>query len=53
LLVSASVFTCSKALPKEVLPTLDMTLIQYAAGEAILAGIDTQIFVIGLNKGRY
>ena len=40
----------TKAMPKELLPILDKPLIQYAAEEAISAGIDTLIFVTGRNK---
>ena len=37
-------------MPKELLPIVDKRLIQYAAEEAIAAGIDTLIFVTGRNK---
>jgi len=37
-------------MPKGLLPIVDKPLIQYAAEEAIAAGIDTLIFVTGLNK---
>jgi UTP--glucose-1-phosphate uridylyltransferase len=37
-------------MPKELLPILDKPLIQYAAEEAVAAGIDTLIFVTGRNK---
>ena len=40
----------TKAMPKELLPIVDKPLIQYAAEEAIAAGIDTMIFVTGRNK---
>ena len=40
----------TKAMPKELLPILDKPLIQYAAEEAIAAGINTLIFVTGRNK---
>lgn len=40
----------TKAMPKELLPIVDKPLIQYAAEEAITAGIDTLIFVTGRNK---
>ncbi len=40
----------TKAMPKELLPILDKPLIQYAAEEAVKAGIDTLIFVTGKNK---
>ena len=42
--------TATKAMPKELLPIVDKPLIQYAAEEAIAAGIDTLIFVTGRNK---
>ena len=37
-------------MPKELLPIVDKPLIQYAAEEAISAGIETLIFVTGRNK---
>ena len=37
-------------MPKELLPIVDKPLIQYAAEEALAAGIDTLIFVTGRNK---
>jgi UTP--glucose-1-phosphate uridylyltransferase len=40
----------TKAMPKELLPIIDKPLIQYAAEEAIAAGIDTLIFITGRNK---
>ena len=40
----------TKAMPKELMPIVDMPLIQYAAEEAIAAGINTLIFVTGRNK---
>jgi len=40
----------TKANPKEMLPIVDKPLIQYAAEEAVLAGIDTLIFITGRNK---
>ena len=40
----------TKAMPKELLPIVDKPLIQYAVEEAILAGIDTLIFITGRNK---
>jgi UTP--glucose-1-phosphate uridylyltransferase len=40
----------TKAMPKELMPIIDKPLIQYAAEEAIAAGIDTLIFVTGRNK---
>ena len=41
----------TKAMPKELLPIIDKPLIQYAAEEAVAAGIETLIFVTGKNKG--
>jgi len=40
----------TKAMPKELMPIVDKPLIQYAAEEAIRAGIDTLIFVTGRHK---
>ena len=40
----------TKAMPKELLPIVDKPLVQYAAEEAIAAGINTLIFVTGRNK---
>ena len=40
----------TKAMPKELMPIINKPLIQYAAEEAINAGIDTLIFVTGRNK---
>ncbi len=40
----------TKASPKEMLPIVDKPLIQYAAEEALDAGIDELIFVTGRNK---
>ena len=40
----------TKAMPKELLPIIDKPLIQYAAEEAVKAGIDTLIFITGRNK---
>jgi len=40
----------TKASPKEMLPVVDKPLIQYAAEEAVAAGIDTLIFITGRNK---
>ncbi len=37
-------------MPKELFPIIDKPLIQYAAEEAIAAGLDTLIFVTGRNK---
>ncbi|NVK29739.1 MAG: UTP--glucose-1-phosphate uridylyltransferase GalU [Gammaproteobacteria bacterium] len=41
----------TKANPKEMLPVVDKPLIQYAAEEAVSAGIETLVFVYGRNKG--
>ncbi len=40
----------TKASPKEMLPVVDKPLIQYAAEEAIAAGVNELIFVTGRNK---
>ena len=40
----------TKAMPKELLPIIDKPLIQYAAEEAVAAGMDTLIFITGRNK---
>ena len=40
----------TKANPKEMLPIVDKPLIQYAAEEAVKAGIEVLIFVTGRNK---
>lgn len=40
----------TKASPKEMLPVVDKPLIQYAAEEAIEAGIDTLVFITGRHK---
>jgi len=40
----------TKAMPKELLPIIDKPLIQYAAEEAIAAGLDTLVFITGRNK---
>lgn len=40
----------TKASPKEMLPIVDKPLIQYAAEEAVQAGVDQLIFVIGRTK---
>jgi len=40
----------TKANPKEMLPVVDKPLIQYAAEEAVDAGVETLIFVTGRNK---
>lgn len=40
----------TKANPKEMLPVVDKPLIQYAAEEAVSAGVEVLIFVTGRNK---
>ncbi|BAU48590.1 UTP-glucose-1-phosphate uridylyltransferase [Sulfurifustis variabilis] len=40
----------TKASPKEMLPVVDKPIIQYAAEEAIAAGMDELIFVTGRHK---
>src|SRR5271154_6459126 len=40
----------TKAMPKEMLPVVDMPLIQYAVEEAQAAGIEELIFVTGRGK---
>ena len=40
----------TKIMPKELLPIVDKSLIQYAMEEAIAAGINTLLFVTGRNK---
>ena len=40
----------TNASPKEMLPIVDKPLIQYAAEEAVDAGIETLIFITGRNK---
>src|SRR3546814_688955 len=40
----------TKAMPKEMLPVVDKPLIQYAAEEAVAAGVTELIFVTGRNK---
>ncbi len=40
----------TKANPKEMLPVVDKPLIQYAAEEAVAAGIDVLIFITGRTK---
>lgn len=40
----------AKAIPKEMLPVIDKPLIQFAAEEAVAAGIDVLIFIVGRNK---
>ena len=40
----------TKAMPKELIPILEKPLIQYAAEEAVLAGIKTLVFITGRAK---
>ena len=40
----------TKVLPKEMLPIVDMPLIQYAIDEALEAGIDSVMLVTGRGK---
>ncbi len=40
----------TKASPKEMLPIVDKPLIQYAVEEAVAAGVETLIFIIGRTK---
>lgn len=40
----------TKANPKEMLPIVDKPLVQYAAEEAVRAGIEVLVFVTGRNK---
>lgn len=40
----------TKANPKEMLPVVDKPLIQYAAEEAVSAGVEDLIFITGRNK---
>lgn len=41
----------TKATPKEMLPVVDKPLVQYAAEEAVDAGIKTLVFITGRTKG--
>lgn len=40
----------TKASPKEMLPVVDKPLIQYAVEEAVAAGVETLVFIIGRTK---
>lgn len=40
----------TKAIAKEMLPVVDKPLIQYASEEAVAAGMDTLVFVVGRTK---
>ena len=42
----------TKAMPKELLPIIDKPLIQYAAEEAIAAGLDTLILLLAVTNVR-
>jgi len=41
----------TKVSPKEMLPVVDKPLIQYAVEEAVAAGIDVMVFIVGRSKG--
>jgi UTP--glucose-1-phosphate uridylyltransferase len=41
----------TKVSPKEMLPVVDKPLIQYALEEAVAAGIDVMVFIVGRGKG--
>ncbi len=41
----------TKVSPKEMLPVADKPLIQYAVEEAVAAGIDVMVFIVGRSKG--
>jgi len=41
----------TKVSPKEMLPVADKPLIQYAVEEAVAAGIDVLVFIVGRSKG--
>lgn len=41
----------TKVSPKEMLPVADKPLIQYALEEAVAAGIDVMVFIVGRSKG--
>ena len=40
----------TKASPKEMLPIVDKPLIQYGVEEAVAAGVETLVFIIGRTK---
>ena len=40
----------TKAMPKEMLPVVDKPAIQYVVEEAVAAGIDDIVMIIGRNK---
>jgi UTP--glucose-1-phosphate uridylyltransferase len=41
----------TKVSPKEMLPVVDKPLVQYAVEEAVAAGIDVIVFIVGRSKG--
>lgn len=41
----------TKSVPKEMLPILDIPLLQYAIDEAVKSGLNELIFVTGTNRG--
>jgi UTP--glucose-1-phosphate uridylyltransferase len=41
----------TKVSPKEMLPIADKPLVQYAVEEAVAAGIDVMVFIVGRSKG--
>ncbi len=41
----------TKASPKEMLPVVDKPLVQYAVEEAVAAGIEVMVFIVGRSKG--
>lgn len=41
----------TKVSPKEMLPVVDKPLIQYALEEAVAAGIEVMVFIVGRSKG--
>ena len=47
---TTSIPPATKAIPKEMLPIVDKPLIQYAAEEAVAAGITELIFITGRTK---
>jgi UTP--glucose-1-phosphate uridylyltransferase len=43
----------TKAIAKEMLTVVDKPLIQYASEEAVAAGMENLVFVVGRTKKRY
>ncbi|UHD19010.1 UTP--glucose-1-phosphate uridylyltransferase GalU [Thiocapsa bogorovii] len=41
----------TKVSPKEMLPVVDKPLVQYVVEEAVAAGIDVMVFIVGRSKG--